>query len=108
MGEALLPGIEVDGRDALAGPHQGNGDMDGKRRFTRAALFIANNNNVCRLVGILVRLDQHNAALTLYASTYAQLDCPQKLIDCPLQKMTRRVSRPGPAHPAHPARPSRL
>src|SRR3954470_10888221 len=59
VGQALLPRVEIDGGDALAGFHQGNRDVDGERRFTRAAFFIADHDHVSRLVRILIRLDQH-------------------------------------------------
>ncbi len=81
MREALLPGIEIDGGDALAGLHQGNRDMDGERRFARAAFFIADHDDVGRLVRVLVRLDQHHAALAPYASTRALMNFPPKEVD---------------------------
>jgi hypothetical protein len=61
MGEAFLAGIEVDGGHALAAFHQRDGDMNRGRGLARTALFVADNNDVSRLVGSRSGLDQHDA-----------------------------------------------
>src|SRR3982074_2064479 len=58
-GEALLAAIEIDGGDALAGFHQGNGDMQGGGGFTRTTLLIAEHNDVSRARLPLTSLHQH-------------------------------------------------
>ena len=58
-GEALLPAIEVDGGDALAGFHQGDGDMQGGGGFARTALLVAQHNDMRRAGLPLTSLHQH-------------------------------------------------
>ena len=55
-------------RDLLAAgieSRQGDGDVHGRRRFTRTALFVANDDNVRGRGLSRARLDQHNAYLTM-------------------------------------------
>lgn len=44
-GEALLPGVEVDGADGLARFQQRDGDMDREGGLPRSAFFIADDDN---------------------------------------------------------------
>src|ERR1019366_3163325 len=60
-GEALLAAIEIDGGDALAGLHQGDGDMQGGGGFTGTALLIAQHNDMSRARLPLPSLHQHFA-----------------------------------------------
>ena len=48
MGEAFLPRIEVDGGDALAGLQQRDGDVHRGGRFSRAAFFVAKDDDMRR------------------------------------------------------------
>ncbi len=48
MGEAFLAGIQVDGRDALAGLQQRDGDVHRRGRFSRAAFFVTKHDDVRR------------------------------------------------------------
>jgi hypothetical protein len=45
-GEALLSAIEIDGGDALASLHQGNGNVQGGGGLSRTALLIAQHNDM--------------------------------------------------------------
>src|SRR5471030_1287626 len=47
MGEASLPGIEIEGGDALARLNQRHRNMHGDGRFARSALFISHNDDTC-------------------------------------------------------------
>ena len=47
-GKALLPAIEIDGGDALAGLHQGDGDVQGGGGFSRTALLVAQHDHMRR------------------------------------------------------------
>jgi hypothetical protein len=47
-GKALLAAIEIDGGDALAGFHQGDGDMQRGGGFARTALLVAQHNDLRR------------------------------------------------------------
>ena len=58
-GEALLAAIEIDGGDALAGFHQGNGNMQGGGGFARTALLVAQHNDMSRARLPLTSLHQH-------------------------------------------------
>ena len=58
-GEALLAAIEIDGGDALASLHQGDGNMQGGSGFTRTALLVAQHDNVRRAGLPLTGLHQH-------------------------------------------------
>jgi len=55
----LLAAIEVNGGDALAGLQQGNGDMQGRGGFARAAFFVAQHNDMSRARLTLTSLEQH-------------------------------------------------
>src|SRR5882724_3115352 len=57
--EALLAAIEINGGDALAGFHQGDGDMQGGGGFTRSTLLVAQHNDVSRAGLTLTSLHQH-------------------------------------------------
>ncbi len=46
MGEALLAAIQIDSGDALAGFHQGNGDVQGCSGFARTALLVTQHNDM--------------------------------------------------------------
>ena len=70
-GEALLPAIEIDGGDALAGFHQGNGDMQGGGGFARTALLIAQHNDMSRARLPLTSLHQHSSTPVI-SSNYAR------------------------------------
>ena len=59
-GEALLAAIEIDGGDALAGLHQGNGDVQGGGGFSRSALLVAQHNDMRRTRLSLTGLHQHD------------------------------------------------
>jgi hypothetical protein len=56
----LLAAIEIDGRYALAGFHQGDRDMQGGGGLPRTALLIAQHNDVCGARLPLTRLHQHD------------------------------------------------
>jgi hypothetical protein len=62
MGQAFLTRIEIDGRDALTGFQKRDGNVDRGRRLARTPFFVADNDNVSRLTGIGIRLDQHYAS----------------------------------------------
>ena len=62
MGEALLARVEIDRRDALAGLEQRDRDVQCRRGFSRAALFVAEHDHVRGLGSFLDRLDQHDAS----------------------------------------------
>ena len=59
MGEALLPRIEIDGRDPLPGIHQGDRDMHRGGRFARAAFLVAEHDDVRGRGPSRDRLHQH-------------------------------------------------
>jgi hypothetical protein len=59
----LLAAIEVDGGDALAGFHQGNGNVQGRRGFSRPALLVSQHNHVRRPRLPLTSLHQHVSTL---------------------------------------------
>jgi hypothetical protein len=59
MREAFLPGIEIDGGDALARLQQRDRDVQRGGRFAGAALFVAEYDNVSGLLIFVDRLDQH-------------------------------------------------
>jgi hypothetical protein len=59
MGEAFLPRVEIDCRDALTGFHQRNGDVQRGCGFSGAALLVTEHDNVSGLFVFLDRLDQH-------------------------------------------------
>ena len=61
VAETLLPGVKIDGGDAETRFHQGYRDVYGDGRFTRSALFIADDNNTS---AILIFLN-HRRALHL-------------------------------------------
>jgi DNA-binding response OmpR family regulator len=48
VGEAALAGIEVDRRDALTDIHQRDGDMHGRGRLARPALFVPEDDHMRR------------------------------------------------------------
>jgi hypothetical protein len=48
MGEALLPGVEIDGGDRLSRLDQGDRDMHGDGGFSRSALLIADDDHTSR------------------------------------------------------------
>jgi hypothetical protein len=48
VSEALLPAVEVDCGNALAGFHQRNRDMHRDRGFPRASLFVSHHDHVWR------------------------------------------------------------
>jgi hypothetical protein len=56
--ETLLPGIKINGDDAVTGFHQCKSNMHSDGGFTRATFLIANYNDMRRLSEFLVRLDQ--------------------------------------------------
>jgi hypothetical protein len=58
-GETLLAAIEIDGGHTLAGFQQGNRDVKGCGGFARAALFIAQYDDVSRGGLTLTSLHQH-------------------------------------------------
>jgi hypothetical protein len=55
----LLPAVEIDRRDALAGFQQGNGNMQGGGGFSRTAFLIAKYDDVRRARLTLTGLHQH-------------------------------------------------
>ena len=57
MREALLARVEVDGGDALPGLEQGDGNMQSRRGFSRAAFLVTEHDDMRRLRGLLDRLD---------------------------------------------------
>ncbi len=59
MGEALLPGIEIDGGDALAGLQKRDRDMHGGGRLARAAFFVPEDDDMRREGPADIRLHQH-------------------------------------------------
>ena len=61
VGETFLPRVDIDGGNALASLHQGYSEMDSNRGFTRATLFIADHDNICRHAGSLGRLGRQMA-----------------------------------------------
>ena len=60
--ETLLAAVQIDGRDALAGLHQGNSDVQGGGGFARSALLVAQHNDVRRARLPLTGLQQHDRA----------------------------------------------
>jgi hypothetical protein len=48
MGEALLPGVEINGRNALTGLKQGDRNVHGGRRFSRTAFFVSEDDDMGR------------------------------------------------------------
>ena len=70
-GETLLAAIEIDGGDALAGLHQGDGNMQGGGGFTRTALLVAQHNDVRRAGLSLTSLHQHVSTPAI-SSNYAR------------------------------------
>jgi hypothetical protein len=61
----LLPAIEIDRGNALAGLHQGNGYVHGGGGFSRSALLTSKYDNVRRIRSICLhqhRLPLQNAA----------------------------------------------
>ena len=61
MGEGLLPAVEIDGGDALTGLEQGDRNVHRRGRFSRAALLVAEHDDV-RGLRYYGRLEQHNAS----------------------------------------------
>ena len=61
MRETFLARVEIDGGDALAGFEQRDRDVQRGGRFSGAALFIAEHDDVRRWGSFLDRLDQHDA-----------------------------------------------
>ena len=61
VGEALLPRVEIDGGDPLPDIHQGDGDVHGGGRFARAALLVAEHDDVRGRRPSRARLNQHDA-----------------------------------------------
>ncbi len=59
-GKALLAAVEIDGGDALAGFHQGDGDVQGGGGFSRSALLVAQHNHMRRTRLPLTSLHQHH------------------------------------------------
>jgi hypothetical protein len=60
VGEALLPAVEVDRGDALAGLQQSDHDMHARGRLARSPLFVAEHDDV-RGPGVSDRrLEQHD------------------------------------------------
>src|ERR1700732_379901 len=85
--EALLAASEIDGGNALAGFHQGDGDMQGGGGFTRSTLLVAQHNDVSRAGLTLTSLHQHSStpcsifklratAVKLNAHTLSQIAIP--------------------------------
>src|SRR5205814_1397348 len=58
-GEGALAAVEVDRRNALARLEQRDRDMHRGGRFSRAALFVAQHDDVRRARYSACRLDQH-------------------------------------------------
>ena len=68
MGEALLAAVEIDGRDPLPGLEQGHGDMQRGRGFARAALLVAENDDMSGvrfriLVKLIGQVERHSPAI---------------------------------------------
>src|SRR6266567_5368502 len=59
VGEGLLPRVEVDGGDPLPEIHQGDGKMHRKGRFSGAALFVADHDDMRGKGSSRAHLHQH-------------------------------------------------
>ena len=68
--EAFLTAVEVDAGDALAGLHQGDGDMHRGGRFPRASLLVPQHDHVPGTRQSHRRLQQHNA--TPYPESFSE------------------------------------
>ena len=72
-GKALLAAIEIDGGDALAGLHQGDGDMQRGGGFARPALLVAQHDHMRRAGLSLTSLHQHDFNPRTISSNHARL-----------------------------------
>jgi hypothetical protein len=58
-GKTLLPAVEIDGGDPLAGLHQGDGNVQRHGGFARSTLLVAQHHDVRRAGLSLASLHQH-------------------------------------------------
>ena len=66
-GETLLPAVEIDGGNALAGLHQGHSNMQGGGGFARPTLLVAQHDDV-RSTGTLRGHARDSAALPIHTA----------------------------------------
>src|SRR6266403_610407 len=106
-GETLLAAVEIDGGDALAGFHQGNGDVQGGGGFSRTALLVAEHNDMRRTGLSLTSLQQHIP----HPQTHLQITGDHGQVKCATTSANRcwcdlimnRLTKSAPSRPNRPS-----